>query len=154
MQIADAEGIRRVAEQLVMAAADEGNAVIVGRGSAYYLRGRTDSFHVFVYAPLQERVRRLQQAGKSEQEAIKLAETVDHDRADFIKQYFGIAWPARHFFHLMVNSTIGDARVVEMVLGWFVGYPEGNARPSSRRRLRRSLHQVRRRKLSSRQFEY
>ena len=32
--MADAEGIRQVAEQLVMAAADEGNAVIVGRGSA------------------------------------------------------------------------------------------------------------------------
>jgi Cytidylate kinase-like family len=30
MQMADAEGIRRVAEQLVMAAAKEGNAVIVG----------------------------------------------------------------------------------------------------------------------------
>jgi len=116
MQMADAEGIRRVAEQLVMAAADEGNAVIVGRGSAYYLRDRSDSFHVFVYAPFEERVRRLQQEGKSEQEAIKLAETVDCDRAEFIKQYFGIEWPARHFFHLMINSTMGDTAVVQMVL--------------------------------------
>jgi cytidylate kinase len=116
MQMADAEGIRRVAEQLVMAAADEGNAVIVGRGSAYYLRDRSDSFHVFVYAPFEERVRRLQQEGKSEQEATKLAETVDRDRAEFIKQYFGIEWPARHFFHLMINSTMGDAAVVQMVL--------------------------------------
>lgn len=116
MQMADAEGIRRVAEQLVMAAASEGNAVIVGRGSAYYLRDRPDSFHVFVYAPFEERVRRLQQEGKSEQEAIKLAETVDRDRAEFIKQYFGIEWPARHFFHLMINSTMGETAVVQMVL--------------------------------------
>jgi cytidylate kinase len=116
MQMADAEGIRRVAEQLVMAAADEGNAVIVGRGSAYYLRDRSDSFHIFIYAPFEERVRRLRLGGKSEQEAIKLAETVDRDRAEFIKKYFGIEWPARHFFHLMINSTIGDAAVVQMVL--------------------------------------
>ena len=116
MQMADAEGIRQVAEQMVMAAAEEGNAVIVGRGSAYYLRDRADSFHVFIYAPLQERVRRLQEQGKSEREAIRLAETVDRDRAEFIQQYFGIAWPARHFFHLMVNSSIGDAAVVEIVL--------------------------------------
>ena len=34
MQMADAEGIRLLAEQPVMVAADEGNAVIVGRGSA------------------------------------------------------------------------------------------------------------------------
>jgi cytidylate kinase len=116
MKMADADGIRRVAEQLVMAAADEGNAVIVGRGSAYYLRNRPDSFHVFIYAPFEERVRRLQKEGKSEHEAIKLAETVDRDRAEFIKQYFGIEWPARHFFHLMINSAMGDTTVVQTVL--------------------------------------
>ena len=116
MQMADADGIRRVAEQLVMAAAEEGNAVIVGRGSAYYLRNRPDSFHIFIYAPIEERVRRLHKEGKSEHEAIKLAETVDRDRAEFIKQYFGIEWPARHFFHLMINSAMGDTTVVQTVL--------------------------------------
>jgi cytidylate kinase len=125
MQMADAEGIRRVAEQLVMAAANEGNAVIVGRGSAYYLRDRPDCFHVFVYAPFEERVRRLQQLGKSQEEAIQLAETVDRDRADFIKQYFGIDWPARHFFHLMINSAIGDTTVVQVVLDGLSAVREG-----------------------------
>ena len=90
--------------------------MIVGRGSAYYLRDRPDCFHVFVYAPFEERVRRLQQAGKSREEAKQLPGTVDHDRADFIKQHFGIEWPARHFFHLMINSTMGDGSVVQMVL--------------------------------------
>jgi len=116
MQMADAEGIRQVAEQLVMAAAKEGNAVIVGRGSAYYLRDRPDCLHIFVYAPFEERVRRLQEAGKSREEAIKLAETIDRERTDFIKRYFGIDWPARHFFHLMINSVIGDAAAVQIVL--------------------------------------
>jgi cytidylate kinase len=116
MKMADAEGIRKVSEQLVMAAASQGNAVIVGRGSAYYLRDRPDCFHVFVYAPFEERVRRLQQDGKSKEEAMQLAETVDGDRKAFIKECFGIDWPARHFFHLMVNSKAGDAVVVRTVL--------------------------------------
>ena len=116
MKIADAESIRKVSEQLVKEAAGEGNAVIVGRGSAYYLRDRPDSFHVFIYAPFEERVRRLQQKGKTEEEAVQLAETVDLDRAAFIKQYFGIEWPSRQFFHMMVNSTVGDESVVEMIL--------------------------------------
>jgi cytidylate kinase len=116
MKIADAESIRRVSERLVKAAANEGNAVIVGRGSAYYLRDRPDSFHVFVYAPFEDRVRRLQQAGKTEEEAVQLAETVDRDRAVFIREHFGIEWPARHFFHLMVNSMMGDEAVVQTVL--------------------------------------
>jgi cytidylate kinase len=100
----------------VRKAANEGNAVIVGRGSAYYLRDQADCFHVFIYAPFEEKVRRLQQGGKSEAEAMQLVETVDHDRADFIRQNFGIQFPARHFFHLMVNSTMGEEVAVQTVL--------------------------------------
>ena len=116
MKMADAESIRRVSEQMVRKAAAEGNAVIVGRGSAYYLRDQPESFHVFIYAPFEEKVRRLQQGGKTEEEATELVQTVDRDRADFIRQNFGIQFPARHFFHLMVNSTIGEKAAVETVL--------------------------------------
>jgi cytidylate kinase len=116
MKMADADGIRAVTERLVRAAAKEGNCVIVGRGSAYYLHDRPDAFHVFVYAPLNEKVSRLRQTGKSEQEAIQLAETVDLDRAAFIKQHFGVEWPARQYFHVMINSAMGDEPVVQMIL--------------------------------------
>ncbi|HEY5069097.1 MAG TPA: cytidylate kinase-like family protein [Candidatus Acidoferrum sp.] len=116
MKMADAENIRRVSEQVVRKAAAEGNAVIVGRGSAYYLKDEPYCFHLFIYAPFEERVRRLKLAGKSEAEATELACNVDRDRADFIKQHFGIKFPARHFFHLMVNSTMGEAAAVQTVL--------------------------------------
>ena len=116
IKIADAENIRRVSEQVVRKAAAQGNAVIVGRGSAYYLRDEHDAFHVFIYAPFKERVRRLKQGGKSEEEAIELACNVDRDRAEFIKQNFGIKFPERHFFHLMVNSTMGEKAAVQTVL--------------------------------------
>ena len=116
MKIADAEGIRTITEKLVRQVASEGNCVIVGRGSAYYLRDLPDSFHVFIFAPFEEKVRRVQQGGKSEEEAVQLVETVDQDRKAFIKEHFGIEWPARHFFHLMVNSTMGDEPAVQIIL--------------------------------------
>lgn len=116
MKVADAESIRQVSEQVVRKAAGEGNCVIVGRGSAYYLRDHPDAFHVFVYAPFEEKVRRLQQAGKTEAEATELVQSVDRDRADFIRQNFGIQFPCRHFFHLMVNSTMGESAAVQTVL--------------------------------------
>jgi cytidylate kinase len=116
LKLADAEGIRVVAEQLVKRVAQEGNSVIVGRGSAYYLRDLPDVFHVFVYAPFEHKVRRLQQTGKSEREAIELAETVDLDRAAFIKRHFGMRWPPREYFHLMINSAMGDELVVQTIL--------------------------------------
>ena len=116
LKVADAEGIRQVAEKLVREAADQGNCVIVGRGSAYYLRDRADAFHVFVYAPFEEKVRRLQRAGKSEEDAVHLVETVDHDRSEFIEQNFGVQWPHRHFFHLMLNSTMGEDAACRTIL--------------------------------------
>jgi cytidylate kinase len=116
LKLADAEGIRAVTERLVRRAAAEGNCVIVGRGSAYYLNNMPDAFHVFVYASIDEKVRRLQRAGKSEREARELAETVDLDRAEFIKRHFGLEWPSRQYFHLMVNSSIGDDAVIRTIL--------------------------------------
>lgn len=116
LKMADADCIREVTERVVKDVAERGQCVIVGRGSAYYLQGRSDAFHVFVYAPLGEKVQRLHTTGKSEREAAQLAETVDLDRAAFIKQYFGVEWPDRHRFHLMINSTIGTEAAVDLVL--------------------------------------
>lgn len=116
LKMADADCIREVTERVVKGIAERGNCVIVGRGSAYYLQNRRDAFHVFVYAPFEEKVRRLQANGKSAHEAAQLIETVDRDRAAFIKQYFGVEWPDRQRFDLMINSTIGTDAVVEAIL--------------------------------------
>ncbi|HKS76160.1 MAG TPA: cytidylate kinase-like family protein [Terriglobales bacterium] len=116
LKMVDTECVREVAQKLLPEIADAGKAVIVGRGSAYYLSKRADAFHVFIYAPFQERVRRLQATGKTEKEAIELAETVDRDRADFINKYFSVDWPGRHRFHLMVNSGMGNEAAVEIIL--------------------------------------
>jgi cytidylate kinase len=127
MRVADAESIRRLTEELVRAAAAEGGSVIVGRGSAYYLRDSPDAFHVFIYAPFEEKVRRLQLEGRSQDEAVQLAESVDRDRAAFIKEHFGIEWPARQFFHVMINSTMGEEAAVRTIVNCLSAVKEGSA---------------------------
>jgi cytidylate kinase len=116
LKMVDAECIREYTQRVVTDAAKTGNSVIVGRGSAYYLHTRPDVFHVFIYAPFEEKVRRLRETGKTEAEAMELAETVDRDRAAYIKQYFELEWPARYLFHLMINSTLGEDCVVQTIL--------------------------------------
>src|SRR5580692_1079392 len=116
LKMVDADCIKDVTRRIVTDVARDGNAVIVGRGSAYHLQGRSDVFHVFVYAPFEDKVRRLHAGGKSEAEAVDLAETVDRDRAAYIKQYFGVDWPTREYFDLMINTNMGDERVVETML--------------------------------------
>jgi cytidylate kinase len=115
LKMVDADCIREATETVVKQAAERGQCVIVGRGSAYYLQDRRDAFHVFVYAPFNEKVRRLRADGKPEKEAVLLAETVDRDRAAFIEQYFSVEWPDRRRFHLMINSTIGEESVVDTI---------------------------------------
>jgi cytidylate kinase len=116
VKMVDADYIREAAEKVVRQAAGQGNCVIVGRGSAYYLQSRPDAFHVFIYAPLEEKIRRLRGLGKSEDEARELAGTVDRDRAAYIRQYFKLEWPLREIFHLMINSSLGDHAVVDTIL--------------------------------------
>jgi len=125
MKIADAEGIRQVTEKVIRRIADKGKAVIVGRGAAYYLHERPCTLHVFIYAPFEEKVRRLQSEGKSQADAVHLAETVDQDRTTFIKRHFGIDFPARQYFHLMINSTMGEDAVVETIVSSLDGFAKG-----------------------------
>jgi cytidylate kinase len=116
VKMVDADCIRETSEKVVREAAGLGNCVIVGRGSAYYLQSNPDAFHVFVYAPFEEEVRRLRGLGKSEEEAHLLVETVEQDRAAYIKQYFQLEWPLREIYDLMINSSRGDDVVVETIL--------------------------------------
>lgn len=116
LKMADTECIREVTERVVKRISDGGQCVIVGRGSAYYLQNRRDAFHVFVYAPLHDKIHRLRRDGKSESDAVHLAETVDRDRAAFIKEYFNVEWPGRSRFHLMINSSMGEDMAVDTIL--------------------------------------
>ncbi len=95
--------------------ASRGKCVIVGRGSAYFLRNRRDAFHIFTYAPLDEKIRRLKSIGKSEKEALQLINEIDRERASFIRHYFNAEWPNRALYDLMINTKAGDEYVVEMV---------------------------------------
>ncbi|HMD33260.1 MAG TPA: cytidylate kinase-like family protein, partial [Candidatus Acidoferrales bacterium] len=76
LNLADTDCIREFSEKVVKEAAEQGECVIVGRGSAYYLKNRQDAYHVFVYAPFDEKVQRLEAGGKSRADAVHLAETV------------------------------------------------------------------------------
>jgi cytidylate kinase len=96
--------------------ADQGRSVFVGRGAPYLLRDRADAFHVFLYAPRAEKMRRVLQLGKSGKEANELLDTIDRDRIAFIKHYFNADWPTRSLYHLMINTAIGNERVISTIL--------------------------------------
>jgi cytidylate kinase len=112
----DTDRMVAMVKQVVTEAAEKGNCVVVGRGAPYFLRQRADAFHVFLYAPRAEKMRRLREQGMSDQEAEEHVENVDAERIAFVKHYFNADWPTRCLYHMMINTAIGDENVVHAVL--------------------------------------
>ena len=116
LNLVDSETILKVTRRVVEHAAEKGNCVIVGRGSQQFLKNRPDTLRIFLYAPRQDKVRRLLARGKSEKDAEELVDTVDRERADFIQKYFRSEWPDRPIYHSMLNTAIGDECAANMIL--------------------------------------
>jgi cytidylate kinase len=116
LNLVDSETILKTTKRVVEHAAERGNCVIVGRGSQQFLKNRTDTLRIFLYAPREDKVRRLLARGKGEREAEELVDTVDRERADFIQKYFNVEWPDRVIYHTMMNTAIGDECVANMIL--------------------------------------
>ena len=112
----DTDRMMAMVEDVMGTIAAEGNAVIVGRGSPYFLRNREDTFSVFTYAPYDDKIRRLLAMGKSREEAEDLVENVDKERIAYIKHYFNAEWPTRSLYHLMINTVVGDDNVIATIL--------------------------------------
>src|ERR1039458_3019783 len=105
LKLVDSESILKFTEQVVQHAAKTGNSVIVGRGSQEFLKNRQDTLRVFLYAPREDKVRRLLARGKSEKEAEQLVDTVDRERVDFIQKYFHVEWPDRPIYRSEENTS-------------------------------------------------
>ena len=115
LKLVDSECIVKFTQRVVLQAAESGNCVIVGRGSQHFLVDRPDTLRLFLYAPREEKVRRLLTRGKTLEEAHELVDTVDNERRDFIEKYFNAEWPNRPLYHAMINTSIGDEAVVEAI---------------------------------------
>lgn len=112
----DADCMVEMATKIIGEAGAQGRCVIVGRGAPYILRQRKDAFHVFLYAPRDFKINRLSRRMK-EKEAVELVDTIDRERAEFIKRYFNKDWPCRSLYHMMINTSYGINLAVETIVG-------------------------------------
>jgi Cytidylate kinase-like family len=115
LQLLDARRIAAVSELAVNHALSGGPCVIVGRGSQYFLRNRKDVFRAFLYASRTLKIQRLIASGIPQEKAILDVDTIDRDRASFVRKYFKLNWPERHLYDAMFNTEIGDSFVAEML---------------------------------------
>jgi cytidylate kinase len=115
-QMFDTDRMMSMMQETMNKIGREGNAVIVGRGAPYFLRENPDAFHVFLYAPRSEKIRRIIADRRSEQDAIELVDSVDRERIAYVKHYFNADWPTRSLYHVMLNTAVGNQAVVQTIL--------------------------------------
>src|SRR6516162_1076969 len=122
LNLVDSETILNTTRRVVEHVAQRGNSVIVGRGSQQFLKDRPETLRVFLFAPRENKIRRLVARGKTEKEAEDLIDTVDGERADFIKKYFDVEWSGRAIYHAMINTSCGDEATMRMILNFMDAY--------------------------------
>jgi len=115
-QIFDTDRMMAMMQDIMDRIGREGNAVIVGRGAPYFLREHPDAFHVFLYAPRAEKVRRVVADGHTEEEAEEMVDTIDRERIAYVKHYFNADWPTRSLYHQMLNTAVGNEAVIKVML--------------------------------------
>ena len=112
----DADTMARLSRCVIEEAAAMGDCVIVGRGGQCILQAREDTFHVFIYAPWQDKVQRVRGRSAPDTDAEALILETDRARSVYIRRYFEQDWGDRHLYDLMVSSHPGEQAVVSMIL--------------------------------------
>jgi cytidylate kinase len=115
-QVFDTDCMMEMMQEIVNRIAQEGKAVVVGRGTPFFLRENPETFHVFLYAPRSEKIRRALADGSSRDEAEDMVDSVDRERAAYIKHYFNSDWPTRSLYHVMLNTAVGNEPVIQTIL--------------------------------------
>jgi cytidylate kinase len=114
--IFDTDRMMSMVQEVMNKIGAEGNAVVVGRGAPYFLRENAGAFHVFLYAPRAEKIRRIIAGGHTRAEAEELVDSVDRERIAYVKHYFDADWPTRSLYHVMLNTAVGNEAVIQTIL--------------------------------------
>jgi CMP/dCMP kinase len=108
-----------IENRLIREIVDDHVAVIVGRGAAQMLRGRPGVVTVFVHAPEQWRVDRVQQVYKTADraQAARMVRESDQERTRFIRRIAEAEWTDPRCYDLAINSmTLGFDAATDLIV--------------------------------------
>ena len=94
--------------QVIETVAEEGPCIIVGRCGDYVLRKKKNLLRVFVYAPKEERIRRIIEEYKEEiDNPSAYLDKYDRQRASYYNSFADLQWGDHRNYHLMIDSSLG-----------------------------------------------
>jgi len=99
------------------AAYERGGVLIIGRGGQAILEDKPDALHVRVVAPMEDRVRRLQERENlTAPQARRLAMQRDHAKEEYLRTFHNIDPADATIYDLVVNTgKLGTDGAVELI---------------------------------------
>lgn len=101
----------------VVQIADEGNAVIMGRGSQYILRTHPDAVHILLVDDLENRIRRVEKREKvSSEQAARIVSHEDRRRLSLYHRLGKQDFDSPALYHMVLNmSRLSPGHAFEMI---------------------------------------
>lgn len=97
----------RLTQRVVLEMASAGDAVIIGRGSQFLLRGLPRVLHVYIFAPLPRRIENIQELFQlTRAEAIEFIERRDGETENYLRHYYGSNGTQPELYHLLINTGL------------------------------------------------
>lgn len=101
------EGLFKIQSDVIRKVAQEGSCVFVGRCADYVLRDFPNVFNVFVTASMDFRIDHVAERHQcSREEARKIIEKEEADRASYYNYYTGKKWGAAESYHLCIDASL------------------------------------------------
>jgi cytidylate kinase len=95
----------RMVGLVIRGLAQEGNVLIIGRGSQALLRNHPGALHVQIVAPLTYRIRVVMaREGLNQRAAQNRVRASDRARFDYVRRYHDADWLDSSLYHLVINS--------------------------------------------------
>jgi hypothetical protein len=117
-QVFDSERMLSLLKKEIERAAEAGNCVLVGRGSACALACHPGCFHIFIYATAKNKREWFINAfPKQAHQADQMIAAFDKRRAAVIRKFYQQEWCARGLYHMLLNSAMGIDAMIEAALG-------------------------------------
>lgn len=99
------EQLIEVTRHIVEEAITRGPVVVVGRGAQAMLAERSDTLHVFCYAPRKALIARsVERDGLSAEDAARLVDETNKQREQWVKMHWDREWRAPENYDLGVNT--------------------------------------------------
>ena len=105
--ILDAHEVTAFFRHVVEMLWERGNVVMVGRGSQKILAAKPNTLHLSFVGKIGVRTETVMaQENVVHEEALKKIQTIDKQRAHYLKQYYDVSWEDPRLYHMTINTSL------------------------------------------------